>query len=76
MSNFHVKHIQVVRLSELLGMENMTDRGAVFVGPDERPKPLPVFNKVQTRCHIQSSTGRSQPYVTLETSCHTEATFI
>ncbi len=36
----------------LLGMENMTDRGAVFTGPDETPKPLPVFSALQTRSHI------------------------
>lgn len=26
-------------------MENVTDRGATFAGPDERSKPLPVFSK-------------------------------
>lgn len=50
MSNFDVKHSQVGFL--LLGMENMTDRGAVFAGPDETPKPLPVSSEVQTQCHI------------------------
>lgn len=71
MSNFDVKHSQVVSLFFylLLCMENVT--GCGVAGPEERAQPLPVFSKVQTRCHIHSSTGRCRPYVTVETSPHT-----
>lgn len=52
-------------------MENLTDRGGVLAGPEEKRKPLPVFSKVQTQCHISSSTWRLKPYVTLVTRCDT-----
>lgn len=56
MSNFDVKHSQVVSLFFLvLCMENVTDRGVVFAGPEERPKPLPVFSKVQTRVTFRAA---------------------
>lgn len=59
MSNFDVKHSQVVSLFFFLfvALLGKCDCGCGMAGPEEKATSLPVFSKVQTY-YIHSSTGR------------------
>lgn len=72
MSNYQVK-LEVVSLFQMLGMENMTDRGAVY--SLAQMKDTNHFLSFRGEAYIlgcvQSSAGETRPYVTLDTGCHT-----
>lgn len=57
----------------MLGMENMTDRGAVYSLAQMKDTNhfLSFRGEAYTLGCIQSSAGETQPYVTLDTGCHT-----